>query len=514
MKPGLHPSPILFPFTVILASVIRFPGILCQNTRPYDVCGQKVECGDIDLEYPFWGAGRPSYCGHPGFQLTCQSNLPELLYESVNYRVLDTDTSAQMIKVARNDLWTTAFCPRYLYNTTYNSTLFNGDDFNQENVSLYYGCNTSVLVTAQPLGNSYKFGCNVNDTPSASYFLTANSVVPAVSDFLVQCENHIDVPVNQTSANILGSTNATRDDLRSALISGFNLQWMVFTNECDDCIRSNGRCGSNSTSPELFVCYCASGNFSRTCEGGFLEVVSIHCPIVSIPIPRLLPITYPASSLMDDLKRQVQQLQEELARVKVVNEEDQFHDEDSNGDDGYYNPFGSSSASDSVDIPEFDGKIQPDEFLDWLHTVVKVFDFKEVSEERKVKLVAIKLRKHAGLWWENLKSRSNVVLLQPYWTYADVCKLAVKVEKQQKEKRGSYTRLFNKEDSTSSGKTSETIPKEMLEFQTGYVLVVVEESRSGIVEHNPLVRKILEEFKDKIDASYPTDNGYAVYDTS
>ncbi|GKC38100.1 gag-pol polyprotein-like protein, partial [Tanacetum coccineum] len=239
---------------------------------------------------------------------------------------------------------------------------------------------------------------------------------------------------------------------------------------------------------------------------------------------------------IDDLRRQVQQLQEELARVKVVNEEDEVHDDDSDGEEEYVNPFGSSFASDSshsshqhrrerssrhdfdfkVDIPEFDRKIQLDEFLDWLHTVEKVFDFKEVSEDRKVKLVAIKLQKHAGLWWENLKMRrvregrktirtwekmkrelkrrflpeiyrqdsflkfhnlkqqdksaeeytsefdhlmikydivepkeqtiahylgglrseiSNVVQLQPYWTYVDVCKLAVKVEKHKKKNR-------------------------------------------------------------------------------
>ncbi|GKE74509.1 hypothetical protein Tco_1536550, partial [Tanacetum coccineum] len=112
---------------------------------------------------------------------------------------------------------------------------------------------------------------------------------------------------------------------------------------------------------------------------------------------------------IDDLRRQVQKLQEE----------DEVHDDDdSNGEEEYVNPFGSSFASDSshsshqhrrerssrhdfdfkVDIPEFDGKIQPDEFLYRLHTVEKVFDFKEVSEDQKVKLVAIKLRKHAGLW--------------------------------------------------------------------------------------------------------------------
>ncbi|GJS89981.1 leaf rust 10 disease-resistance locus receptor-like protein kinase-like 1.4 protein [Tanacetum coccineum] len=260
MKPGFDPSLVLFVIIVSLATTITG-----QNNRAYDDCGQKVECGDINLEYPFWGADRPRYCGHPGFQLTCQSDVPVLLYEPVNYRVLENpDTSARTIKVARADLWSN-LCPPSLHNTTYNSTLFNGDNFNQENVSLFYKCNTSLFVT-QPFGNI--FPCTVNTTSSDSYFLirASSTVVSTVSDLMVQCENHIEVPVNQTSANILGSATATSENLQSALKAGFNLRWTVFNNECDDCMRSNGRCGSNSTSPELFVCYCANGNFSTTCD--------------------------------------------------------------------------------------------------------------------------------------------------------------------------------------------------------------------------------------------------------
>ena len=131
MKPRLHPTPTLFVFTVILAIVVRFPAIRCQRTRPYDVCGESVMCGNTRLEYPFWGSTRPAYCGHPGFQLNCRSDVFLLNYESVDYRVLQIDTSTQVITVARNDLWAT-FCPQYLHNTTYNSTLFNDDNFATE----------------------------------------------------------------------------------------------------------------------------------------------------------------------------------------------------------------------------------------------------------------------------------------------------------------------------------------------------------------------------------------------
>ena len=56
-----------------------------------------------------------------------------------------------------------------------------------------------------------------------------------------------------------------------------------------------------------------------------------------------------------------------------------------------------------LDIPDFDGKMQGDAFLDWLYTVERIFEFKEFSEKRKVKLVAIKLKGYASIWWENLR---------------------------------------------------------------------------------------------------------------
>ena len=55
-----------------------------------------------------------------------------------------------------------------------------------------------------------------------------------------------------------------------------------------------------------------------------------------------------------------------------------------------------------VEIPKFEGKLDPEEFLDWLHTVVRVFECKDIPEEKKVKLVALRLHKYAALWWTNL----------------------------------------------------------------------------------------------------------------
>nr|GEX55990.1 hypothetical protein [Tanacetum cinerariifolium] len=52
-----------------------------------------------------------------------------------------------------------------------------------------------------------------------------------------------------------------------------------------------------------------------------------------------------------------------------------------------------------IEIPEFTCKVHPDDFIDRLSTVEQVFDVRDIPGKLKVKLVAIKLRQHASLWF-------------------------------------------------------------------------------------------------------------------
>jgi hypothetical protein len=83
---------------------------------------------------------------------------------------------------------------------------------------------------------------------------------------------------------------------------------------------------------------------------------------------------------LEDLRMQIQQLQETVNAQQVLLDE---YQQKSN----------------------FEGKLQPDEFVDWLQTVERVFEYKEVPEEKKVKIITVKLKKHAFIWWENLKKK-------------------------------------------------------------------------------------------------------------
>ncbi|GJZ07858.1 reverse transcriptase domain-containing protein [Tanacetum coccineum] len=58
-----------------------------------------------------------------------------------------------------------------------------------------------------------------------------------------------------------------------------------------------------------------------------------------------------------------------------------------------------------TEIPEFEGRLCPDDFLDWLRTVDRIFDLRDTPDHIKVKLVAIRLKKSASLWWDHVQNQ-------------------------------------------------------------------------------------------------------------
>ncbi|KAF2316940.1 hypothetical protein GH714_007154 [Hevea brasiliensis] len=56
-----------------------------------------------------------------------------------------------------------------------------------------------------------------------------------------------------------------------------------------------------------------------------------------------------------------------------------------------------------MDIPTFNGDLDIEGFLDWLTKVDHFFEYAEILEERKVKLVAYILKGGASVWWDRSK---------------------------------------------------------------------------------------------------------------
>ena len=55
-----------------------------------------------------------------------------------------------------------------------------------------------------------------------------------------------------------------------------------------------------------------------------------------------------------------------------------------------------------VELPEYSGSMQAEDFIDWINAVERVFKYKDVPEDKKVILVATRLQGRASAWWEQL----------------------------------------------------------------------------------------------------------------
>jgi len=110
---------------------------------------------------------------------------------------------------------------------------------------------------------------------------------------------------------------------------------------------------------------------------------------------------------MEEMRRQIQLLQEtvNVQRASLEAHKRRFDDDGSDSDSSSSRSSRSQQCQPrmndiKVDIPDFNGELQPVEFVDWLHVIERVFEYKEILEEHKVKIVAAKLKKHALIWWK------------------------------------------------------------------------------------------------------------------
>ena len=51
-------------------------------------------------------------------------------------------------------------------------------------------------------------------------------------------------------------------------------------------------------------------------------------------------------------------------------------------------------------IPSFQGKSDPEAYLEWEKKVERVFECHNYTEEKKVKLVAVEFTDYASVWWD------------------------------------------------------------------------------------------------------------------
>ncbi|XP_059640717.1 LEAF RUST 10 DISEASE-RESISTANCE LOCUS RECEPTOR-LIKE PROTEIN KINASE-like 1.2 isoform X1 [Cornus florida] len=226
----------------------------CRN-QTYN-CGQNIK----GIGYPYWGDGRPQYCGHPLFQLKCQNNdYPVIDIDDHTFRVLGINSSGYTITMARLDLWDN-HCPQTLTNITLNTTFF-GYPSTVRNLYIFYNCTSNFTIDFVIRNN---FTCDFDGSSESNGFYADESFlrIQLNGSYGTSCEDGIEVSVLKTSLDGLwnGSVN-----LQKALNLGFEVIYNTDDFQCAACETSGGTCGFNLATRE-FVCFCHDQPHRRTCQ--------------------------------------------------------------------------------------------------------------------------------------------------------------------------------------------------------------------------------------------------------
>ncbi|KAJ9682848.1 hypothetical protein PVL29_018720 [Vitis rotundifolia] len=247
MPPNFFPAYSVF----LMIMLIPVPRVVCEDNQQIVSCGAQFKCGNMVISYPFWGGSRPHYCGHPGFELTCDGEAPEFTMKEASYRILDINNSSHTLTVARADYWD-SYCPPTYVNTTLNESLFSYNATDTE-VNLYYDCPDDSQTQTAP---SNQFNC----TNIIGYYTTLDLNLGVSTE---SCGVYVTVPIFQSAATALVSGGGTLTLLTEALKGGFGLEWNASNSLCTECVQSGGQCGYTSNQ---FTCYCRNGNSSSTCR--------------------------------------------------------------------------------------------------------------------------------------------------------------------------------------------------------------------------------------------------------
>ena len=71
-----------------------------------------------------------------------------------------------------------------------------------------------------------------------------------------------------------------------------------------------------------------------------------------------------------------------------------------------------------VEASEFDGNLNPENYLDWIQALERIFELKDYNVEKAFKLAILKMKEYALLWYEHLKKKiRNQDLIQAQELY-------------------------------------------------------------------------------------------------
>ena len=64
-----------------------------------------------------------------------------------------------------------------------------------------------------------------------------------------------------------------------------------------------------------------------------------------------------------------------------------------------------SSSRPKPSLSTYDGNLLAEGLIDWIGDLDRYFDYEEIEEDKKVKLVVTRLKGHAALWWDSVQAK-------------------------------------------------------------------------------------------------------------
>ncbi|KAL2936671.1 LEAF RUST 10 DISEASE-RESISTANCE LOCUS RECEPTOR-LIKE PROTEIN KINASE-like 1.2 [Bienertia sinuspersici] len=222
-----------------------------DDHHKYNDCSSSLmSCGSLrNVGYPFWGVGRPQYCGHPALQLQCNlldgEKYPVLKIgdddEQVQYHVLGITTTPNMtIKLHETS------CLFHGFRKKFDEIFF---QFTEKvvNVTLFYDCNEPHMEGV--------LNCTVpcwNKQTTAYYCLNKAPLNKQLEETLYDVCKQLQIPVLKKELDHLQPQyNPVNKTLLEVLDEGFEVEYLN-SSACSECQNSGGMCGSNHTG---FACF-------------------------------------------------------------------------------------------------------------------------------------------------------------------------------------------------------------------------------------------------------------------
>ena len=63
-----------------------------------------------------------------------------------------------------------------------------------------------------------------------------------------------------------------------------------------------------------------------------------------------------------------------------------------------------SRSRPKASLSTHDGNFSAEGLIDWIGELDQYFDNEEIEEDKKVKLIVIRLKGHAALWWDSVQA--------------------------------------------------------------------------------------------------------------